>query len=190
MQNEEGRNEERLEEGIIPEQPGIIVTSVGVKLKATEMPEHVLYGMHTEHQKRKPKIPQFFNEEKHRWEENPADPDYEVSYQQWLNQASANIINYALVNCVEIIHVPEHIPKANSEDFIFSLQAIGDEETHNPYHLKLQWLRFKAAPTAEDMGSIIKVVLDKLGVREEDVQAVQESFRSGKGRGTDRKGTP
>ena len=130
---------------------------------------------------RKPEPPKVFNEEKGREEPNENDPDFAKAISQWERDLVEQLYDIGIVTGTKLLE-PVPIPGPDSEDMNDLLSVLRIEPAKGQRARYLQWLKYMAAPTAEDITAIITPLLRIMGTSEADVARATESFRGGEGR--------
>ncbi len=158
---------------------GLIRLSTGVVLKPRRIP-NLMFAEVVRFFKR-PKVPVVYIEDIGREEENPNDPAYQEAVAAYTNELSMAIVDLMIVSGTEINSVPKGFPKPEDDswyeefDAVFSMFGHNDTLTTKKRYLK--WVKFCAAPTEQDIASIMEGVGRLSGVSEEDVSDAITRFR-------------
>jgi hypothetical protein len=152
-------------------------------------------SIQAELEQRLPQPPRVWIEEKGREEVNPNDPDYlqELRRQEHLNAlALSDAITFA---GVEVKSIPEGLCGPDSEEWLKDPRIIvamrnGLEfDPADPIKRKVVWMRLYALETYIDVRLWDEVQIGLMGMREEEVQAALDGFRSVPERGENLEGT-
>ena len=155
------------------EDENIIVLSTGVKLRGKVASALALIKVMASFPR--PRVPTYYNEKVGREMENPEDPDYLERVQAQKTESSSAMLNALILLGTEIFSVPKGFPSEKSNDWIDEYREVGLEpKPENARWRYLNWVIFKAAPAAEDMQAIQKVVGRLSGVPESAVQDAEE----------------
>lgn len=123
----------------------------------------------------RPKVPTYFNTTLGRELENPDDPDYLERVQAQKTESASAMLNALILFGTEIETVPKKFPGPSANEWIDEYREVGlDAKPENKTWRYLNWVIFKAAPSAEDMQAIQKVVGRLSGVPESAVQDAEE----------------
>ncbi len=169
------------------EETGEIVLSNKIKLRVGAVPPLLLNQVRT--QIPPPKVPTFFNADKQRDEENPNDPGYEATLQEYYATIGMAVVDLLLLKGVEILRVPKGIPKWDSSDWHEDLAFVGLKVPESENGRRLVWLRSIALATQADVSLLMSKLFRMHGISEEDVAVAAESFRGQAEGGPDRNGT-
>lgn len=152
----------------------LIYLSTGVVLRGKPAPALSLIKIMARFPR--PKVPTYHNKTLGREMENPDDPDYQERVQAQKTESSSAMLNALILMGTEIESVPKKFPKPESDDWLdeYRVLGLGDEQADNKHWRYLNWVIFKAAPTADDMQAIQKAVGKLSGVPESAVQDAEE----------------
>lgn len=128
------------------------------------------------------------------WEANPDDPDYRIAVQQWMTDSDEAALRVALILGTEIIEVPDGIVGPDSDDWIAQIDGVfaasgvtGPPLRREPEAARyLDWLRYYAIPSDEDLFLLTRVLLTTTVVTEEALRDALAAFRNLQTRRTDR----
>lgn len=162
---------------------GKITMSTGVVFRVLDIPLMVIDSINKKAREGKPKVPVQHIEDKCREEENPNDPDYIKALQDWEVELNEKIIDATLILGVELDKLPGGFPKPKDKSWSDKLKKIDIEIPGDRF---LTWIKCCAAPTVEDMNSLILACSRNIGVTEEDLADAANLFRDSKERSTDR----
>lgn len=184
----EGKAIEAAAEAIEEAEPkpvnNLITLSNGVVLKLKSVPPFLVRQAVLKVER--PKPPRMFIEDKGREEENPNDPDYIQQLAGYQAQTIDAAINVLLAAGTEIVSVPDGVSKPEDDDWLDVLDVLAIEvRRDSPTARRLAWLRCYGIATAADITRITKAVKEGVGLTEEEVNQIAQSFRSGTVRGTD-----
>lgn len=150
----------------------LIELSTGVVLRGKAAPSLALIKVIAAFPR--PKPPEYFNEALGRLLENPADPDYLKRVQSHEAESAVAVLNVLILLGTEVVSVPKGFPKADSDAWIEEYKEVGlPARPENKSWRYLNWVMFKAAPTAEDTQKIQEVVGALSGVSERAAQAAE-----------------
>ena len=163
----------------------LITTSIGVVLEIRKPSVFALREVERQIGRNKPKPPEIYLEDKDRSEPNENDPDYLAAVNEWQSDGTERQYGVAIMTGTTIHSVPEDVPHFDSDEWPGILTAIGIDLGKTKQEQYLQWVKYIAAPSVQDMALILAKVLSLLGVREEEVAVAMDAFRSDETRGTD-----
>lgn len=155
------------------EDDNLIILSTGVVLKGRAAPALALIKVMSSFPR--PKPPTYMNKTMGREMENPDDPDYLERVQAHQTESTAALLNALILLGTEIESTPKKFPKPESDEWVDEYREVGlDPKPENKRWRYLNWVIFKAAPKADDMQAIQKVVGKLSGVPEGAVQDAEE----------------
>jgi hypothetical protein len=160
------------------DQAGVVTLSTGVKLRIKKMSIMLVTDIVAEKQRQRPKPPVTFIKTLGRHEENPLDPDYLERKDAWQAEM-ATAVNDAMVleGTEPILPLPRGIAGPDDKDFLERMRTLGREPISKSAKY-LAWVKYVAAPTQDDVTTVIAEVGKQSGVPEAGVQAAVETFRS------------
>lgn len=157
-----------------------VTLSTGVVLQLRAPSSWAFVEAQRQIDKMRPKPPTHFNEVKGREEPNEADPEYIVALGQWERDLIERLYEVGVVTGTSIADEGDlPIPGPESEELEGLLETLRIEMSRSQKGRYLQWLKYMAAPTTEDMTKIIIPLLRMSGTLEADVALATESFRGG-----------
>lgn len=161
--------------------------SNGVLLKLKKVPRLLLTD--AIRKQAPPKVPTWFNEDKGRDEENPADPAYVEALQAFNIDRGLMSVTMTLAMGTSIIDVPAGIEPYDSETWVADLNDMGmGLDLRTPRMRYTAWLKYIALP-GDEFNDVVSAVMRYSGlISEEDVAAAQRAFR-GDGAGPEHNGT-
>lgn len=167
---------ENLDRRIVQDEPGVVLLSTGVRLRAKEVPKMLLTDIVAELEKERPELPQVYIEVRKRWEPNPNDPDYVERVKAFQAKLAAAINNAFILRGTEIASVPEGFPGPNDQEFILELEAMG-RPSGTPRIRYLAWVKYEAAPRDADITNLLLEIGRASSVSESDVRAAVDRFQ-------------
>lgn len=115
-------------------------------------------------------------------EENPDDPAYQQTLQDFQLRMLVKARNAVLVFAAKVVSVPEGVPTVESDEWIETAEALGMEVKREPKALRLlDWLDFCAILTRQDEKLVNETLSSVAGTREREVAAAEAGFRSDEG---------
>lgn len=151
--------------------------SSGVVLRAKQAPPMTLISILAAFPK--PKAPVQFIAAMGREMENPDDPGYQESLKAWQTEQSNVMLNALIVSGTELLSVPEGVPGPDDPTWMDQYELLGlPMRRENASWRYLRWVQHVAAPVADDIKQITKVVGRLSGIPERAV-ASAESFPAG-----------
>lgn len=127
----------------------------------------------------KPVIPVFHDEDRGRDIENPNDPDYLAALAEYESSQGYASLDMMILMGTELISVPEGMDRPEDTDWVELLRVGGiDPDISSDHARYLSWMQLIAITDMADVQSIAMAVARKTAVREVDVQASLDSFRS------------
>lgn len=171
---------EEKESRVVPE---TVTLSNGIVLKVKPVPPFLVRAAVTKLEK--PKIPFFHNDEKGRDEPNPSDPAYLDDLEEYEEQTTEVGTNVLLVAGTEVAEVPEGCYGPDDQSWkelaeFFEIEV----NTDKPMANYLNYLKWYALASAEDLVAVLRPLMIMTGLTEEEVQKAAEGFRSQKTRRT------
>lgn len=154
-----------------------VTLSTGVVLRGKLVPPAMLIKIMAEFPRPRPPI--WKDPIMGREMENPDDPEFLDQITSWKMEYSDATLNVMILMGTELVSTPKGFPGPQSEKWLQEYRVLGLKmEADNESWRYLNWIKFKAAPSAEDL-NLIKEVVGKLsGVPEQSVAAA-ESFPAG-----------
>lgn len=130
-----------------------------------------------------PKVPVMHNEAKGRDEPNPNDPDYLEAKEEYNALTTEAGLNVLFAAGTEVVSIPKGLYGPKDEGWLELLGILGIEvDVEHPVARYLAWIRYYAIGSAQDIGCLTRAMADGVGMTEEEVQAVADSFRNRKAR--------
>lgn len=167
------------------QEDGLIHLSTGVVLETQPIPRLFTKNIYTKYESIKPKVPKFYNEQKNREEENPADGDYIDALEAWGMQFMFDLTELAIMRGTKIHTLPKDIEGPYGEYWVEETEHFGIKIPNAPKLRYLYWIQHVAAPLDEDAIAIGKKVRPLLGITEEAVEQEMRKFRSDEEPSTD-----
>lgn len=169
--------------------PSQIMLSNGVVLKIKPVPGLLIRRAAS--QVVKPTVPMWHNPDRGRDEPNPNDPDYLDAlgrYDEAVSMAAMNAL--FIVGTKPETPFPNGVAGPDSEEWIDELKFLEiAAQTEGPGRY-LDWLKYVALATTDDLINLSAAVGRVSGLQETDVITALNSFRSGEVRGTDSRPDP
>lgn len=161
-----------------PEEKDTIELSTGVILKQKTVP--VLRAQALISRFKYPPVPELYDEKKDRMIRNPNSPEYMQMKAEIDTERGLAVIDLAIASGTEMVHVPDHLPKLDDEEWLTELVETGvilkaPESKAGRY---LAWVKYNAIGTAEDMQAIGAAAGLSFGVSERQVAtSLENSFQ-------------
>jgi hypothetical protein len=122
------------------------------------------------------------------WEENPDSPTYKRAYAEWAITSDLAAYKVALILGTRIEHIPEGLDRPESDTWIEDIRAAAaaagieppEVRTEPPQARYLDWLRFYAIPSEDDIFRLSKLITSGSFVTEEALADSLDTFRGGK----------
>lgn len=122
------------------------------------------------------------------WEENPDDPDYRMAVQRWMIDSDEAALRVGLLLGTDVLSLPEGVHEPQSDAWIeevegvFAVAAEPDAEMptmrREPFNARyLDWLRYYAIPSDEDLFLLTRLVMSTSVVTEEVLREALAAFR-------------
>ena len=121
------------------------------------------------------------------WEENPDDPDYRLALQAWMIDSDEAALRVGLLLGTDIISLPEGIHAPQSDEWIDEVEGVFAVATpdadmpkmrREPFNARyLDWLRYYAIPSDEDLFMLTRLVMATSVVTEEVLRDALAAFR-------------
>jgi hypothetical protein len=153
---------------------GLIYLSTGVVLGRQPFPRTMLADVMKNF--KEPKVPAYMNEEKHREEENPNDPDYIEAVKDYQVQLGMALLDISIAKGSYVHYVPEKIEKQESEDWVEECNELGLLVPKNKKLRYLKWIKYVAAPSEDDIEVLADSLLSMFGVTEKSVETAMDKF--------------
>lgn len=157
--------------------PKTVTLSNGIVLKIKAVPPFLVRAAVTRLER--PKIPVFHNEEKGRTEPNPGDPAYLDALEEYEAQSTEVGTNVLLVAGTEVDSVPEGCYTLEDGGWKEMAEYFGIEvATEEPKTNYLNYLKWYALSSAEDLVTVLRPLMVMTGLTEEEVRKAADGFRS------------
>lgn len=157
-----------------------VILSNGVILKLKPVPPLALREVVVRF--KRPTIPEVWNADKERMEENPIHPDYLAGLQRYQADVIMAANDIYLMLGTEVESVPDDVPGVDSGEWVSIREVLGLEvEFKNRFHRYLAWLKMTIVKDA-DITLLIQSVLQLNGTTEIEVQEAATAFRNQQGR--------
>jgi len=163
------------------EKEDTIVLSSGAVVRAKRVPDNLILALHRQYSAPKPPIVTIEEEGRRpRREENPNDPDYVQAMETYQVEMAGRITDLIHLTGMEIISLPDTIKDFEEDDeWMEELEAVGINVPLGKSSRRLLWIRYKIAPTSEDLNKISSVYSRTVGGPEEGaVKVMEERFPS------------
>lgn len=155
--------------------PDEFICKNGVVLKLKKIKGSLVRDMFLKVEK--PRVPKIYIAEKSRSEDNPNDPDYQLSISVYNAEISAIAIAASLVFGTELKSKPEDVPAPDDDwaqeyiDFGLDVRAKG---TKNRY---FDWLKYVVTEDDEELGECVNAVKRFSGmITEEEAASAESTF--------------
>lgn len=159
---------------------GVITLSTGVKLEVKSIPPMLMMEALTIIPR--PDVPTFFDARLNREIENPDHPDYQERLKKYQMDYALSVMNTMVIFGTGIKSVPKGVPVMESDDWVENMQLAGfDTLPSSKNWRKLAWIKTVAVANADDSNLLMERVGGASGVKETDVDAAAQTFRSEKG---------
>jgi len=150
--------------------------SSGVVLRIKPVTPLVVMDIAKRH--KKPSIPNFFNEDHGRNEENPSDPMYIADMEEYNNKITSTIIDAFIVMGTEVVSIPKDMQKIEDNDWVDMLSSIGiDIDSENKKVRYILWVKYVALPKESDLDFLTTEISALAGVSNTEVAEAEDSFR-------------
>lgn len=153
-----------------------LTLSTGVMLRLKKVPPILMADLATAASRLRPTPPVTYIPDLDRSEENPNDPDYQKAMNDWFSMSMIDINNAFILKGTEVVKVPKGLPGKDDADFLADMKILG-RPAENDRERYLAWIKYIAAPDAEDVTAIIREVGRLSGVAESDVSEAISGFR-------------
>lgn len=125
-----------------------------------------------------PKVPFVYIEDKGRKEYNPMNPDYLAEKEEVEARRSMALIDAVIALGTQLENIPKDFPTPEDDKWLEDLNAAGLEIDGSNERLRYRsWVKFIAAPSVEDVQTLVSKVLSYIGVSEEDVATATANFQ-------------
>ena len=126
-----------------------------------------------------PEVPEDYNPDKDRWEENPNDPNYIKQCEKVDQQQGTAIIDAIAAFGTRLIHVPDNIPHPDSDDWIEELELFGIEVNRTSKLARYySWVKYVAIVDQNDLVELGNQFGIQLGMSERLVKTqMRDSFQ-------------
>lgn len=164
-----------------------ITLSSGVVVKAKRVPDNLLLAWHRQHPAPKPPIVTIEQEGRRpRREENPSDPDYIQATENYQIEVAAGMTDLIHLTGMEVVSLPEGMKGFEEDDeWEGELEAIGLTVPPGKASRRLLWIRYRVAPSSNDLALISNVYGQAVqDVDEEEIAIKEEQFPSDAGGAT------
>lgn len=165
---------------------GTLKLSTGVVLHIQDVAIAAFGAVKTQMYAQRPKVPEVWIESKDRSEPNPNDPDYIAALEDWNERTSIRMLDAAIILGTYHETLPEGFPEPQSKAWASTFATIGIDIPKDGPERYLAWVRYRAAPTAEDISEILLATSRQAGVTEEDAADAAATFRDSAQRGPNR----
>lgn len=155
-----------------------LIVSTGVKFVTRDVPVMAFRDLQKRQDKERPHVPVVFIEDKEREEENPEDPEYQKMLNEWNESTEMRLMDFVLMTGTKAIEIPGTVSPIDSEDWAEENRYLGIDIAATGNVRYLQWVKYVACPTPDDITSLIMAAGRKLGVTEEDVADAASMFQN------------
>lgn len=156
-----------------------VTLSSGAVVRAKRVPDNLLLAWQRQHQTPKPPIVTIEQEGRRpRREENPNDPDYLQAVETYQIEVAAAMTDFIHLTGMEIVSLPEGMkPFEEDDEWEEELEAVGLTVPAGKASRRLLWIRYKVAPSSDDLSLISSVYSQAVqDVDEEEVAIKEEQF--------------
>ena len=133
-----------------------------------------------------PVVPKVYVESKHRYEENPNDPDYIEKRNQAMFERGTIMANIYVALGTRIEHIPDGIQRPEDEDWYQDLVDLGIQISPRGNARYRAWLAYYALTESEYNDLTLAVMKWNGGITDEDVAKAQETFQDNSTRDTNK----
>lgn len=155
-----------------------IIVSTGVKFGIRDVPVMAFRDLQKRLERERPHAPVLYIEEKDREEINEDDPDYQQKLQEWNEMSEMKLLDFVLMTGSVVNEMPDNIRPVDSEDWAEECRFLGIEVPNSGGVRYLEWIKYVACPTQEDIKMLILGAGRKLGVTEDDVADTAAMFQN------------
>jgi hypothetical protein len=161
----------------------LFTASNGVKLRLVKVPRFVINDLAKDI--KEPPVPQVFNEDKQRWEDNPLDPAYEEARKKFLNDVGELSVKIYFSLGTSLVS-DNGLQGPEDDDWADALEEVGltippKDKKRKRY---LAWLKYYAL-SDEDQTNLMSAVMEFSGATsEKKVAEAEESFQGEPARDT------
>jgi len=166
----------------VQESPSVIRLENGVVIQMVSFYRGILAVILKQYPE--PKVPIYFNPDKEREEENPADPDYIKAVEDHTNTVINAMLDVGIARGTELVSVPKGISKPSDKDWQEEVEELLRYKVPSSARLRyLHWLKWVATET--DLKKVFEKVIGSFGVTEAAVEEEMARFPSDEERSTD-----
>lgn len=157
-----------------------VTLSNGVILKVKPVPPLALQEVARRFTR--PTIPEVYNADKGRMEENPIHPAYLEALERYQADQIMAATDVMLMIGTEIVSIPEGVDPPEGNNWVELRELMGlDTDFKNKYHRYIAWLR-QVLVTNNDIAITMAAAIALNGVMEVEVQQAVAAFRNRPGR--------
>lgn len=127
---------------------------------------------------KEPEVPTYFDEERKRDVENPADPAYKKARDDY-NTRVFMVLNDVCVALGTVLHHrPPTVVDPNTDEWIDAVEYLTDLKIprHVPQARHLAWVKYHVAVGETNFGMLARLVEEQMGVTDSQVNAAMTSF--------------
>jgi len=155
-----------------------LVTSTGYVLRAKDIGFSLLERVMKQIEEPSPPVVTITEAGKTWEEENKSDPAYIKSLEDYTVRSAMLIANTCALLGVDIIEYPENaVSFDDDKEWIEQFDAIGISIPTTRSGRYLEWLKLRVIPSTNDINDVQIVVLNAMGVTEEDIEEQMSSFQ-------------
>lgn len=156
--------------------PQRLTLSTGVELELLVVPPMLLSDIAGEAMRDRPRPPVTYVEAVDREEENPDNPDFKEALTNWQAGVLLDINNAYILKGTRLISKPNGLPGPDDAEWLDEMNLLG-RRVATARQRYLAWIKYAAAPTSDDVTTIVREVGRLSGVSERDVQESIEGFQ-------------
>lgn len=159
------------------ERERVMTLSTGVRLKCKAIPHWLISDILDEYNNNRPKMPQYFDERRKIWLDNPDSEDYAKAMTDWNAKTGIAFANSMIIEGTKIESLPKEFSGPDNPEWLERMAA-QKRDTSNKYITYLMWVKYVAGPTNEDTKRLLQAIGQLSGVRKEDVDEAVDTFRN------------
>lgn len=165
------------------ESTDVFTLASGVVLKALRVPPLRIDAV--QRQFKDPKIPEDVLDDG-RKVPNPDRKDYKEAKEKVEQERNLALADALMLFGTELVSCPETIESPDSDEWVEEMELFGITIPEKPKVRYLAWLRYVAIVNVEhDLALIMKHVMGRMAISEENIAEALEGFRGNETRGTD-----
>ncbi len=153
------------------------VTSNGIRFQLRPVPPLLIRDL--AQSIKEPRVPKVHIEDKDTYEENPNDPAYIESVQEYQRTLGELTNSVLLTRGTKIIDVPDAVEALDGEEWLEDMTELGIEVSTSRRARYYAWLKYVALVKTSDFGGLLGKVARMCGITmESEVEEALRSFRS------------